>query len=271
MTGPGNVLEWRDIGNWRQRILDLMSDVITHSVMENIRAEPPEYCHWEDPDWLQNALAKAGLHTEAPPVEILAARLPRAYSYVRAYHACRPTNIEGYYRSGLLAAKPKLLNDLATEYFLKPPRITQETLNRAVEVVEKQNRRGHIYFVLDDRILTGSHYLKYGSEYLSVIAAELKRMTGENCPAFLKTIGIPTIFVCDLPISYVAPSVHNFSGKLVECLFEEYVRPQGEVPSIDFTFTISVELPPSVIVSHYHPEMSPTKGSGRTASEPDSR
>ncbi len=61
MTGPGNVLEWRDIGNWRQRILDLMSDVITHSVMQNVRAEPPEYCHWEDPDWLQNALAKAGV------------------------------------------------------------------------------------------------------------------------------------------------------------------------------------------------------------------
>ncbi len=207
-------------------------------------------------------------------VEILADRLPQAYPYIRAYHACRPTNIEGYYKSGLLPADPKLLNDLATEYFLKPPRITLETLNRAVKVVEEgPPRGGYIYFALDDRILTISspYYLTYGSEYLGVIASELQRMTGENCPAFLKTICIPKIFVCDLPISIVAPSVHHLSGRLVECLFEEYVRPHGEVPSIDFTFTIPVDLPPSVIVSHYHPEMSPTKGIGRTASEPDSR
>jgi len=259
MTKPGNVLVWREIGNWRQRILDLMRDVITPAVIENVRAEPPEYCDWEDSTWLQNALDKAGVHIQAPLVEILADRLPQAYSYVRAYHACRPTNIEGYYKSGLLPADPKLLNDLATEYFLKPPRITQETLNRAVKVVEEgPPRGGYIYFALDDRILTISspYYLTYGSEYLGVIASELQRMTGENCPAFLKTIGIPTIFVCDLPISNVTPSsVHNLSGQLVECLFERYVRPKWEVPTIDFTFTISIKLPPSVIVSHYHPEI----------------
>jgi len=78
MTESGNILVWREIENWRQRILDLMSDVITPAVMENVRAEPPEYCYWEDPTWLQNALDVAGVHTQAPVVDILADRFPQA-------------------------------------------------------------------------------------------------------------------------------------------------------------------------------------------------
>ena len=136
MTKPGNVLVWHEIGIWGQRILDLMGDVLTVAVMENVRAEPPEYCYWEDLPWLQKALDKAGVHIQASVIQILADRLPQAYSCVRAYHACRPTNIEDYYKNGLLPADPKLLNALATEHFLKPP-ITQETLNRAVKVVEE--------------------------------------------------------------------------------------------------------------------------------------
>ncbi len=164
--------------------------------------------------------------------------------------------MEGYYKNGLLPADPKLLDNLARDYFEKSPRITQETLNCAVKVLEEQHRSGKIYFSLDDRILPRRDFLKYGSEYLAVIAHKLKRMTGEDCPALLKTIGIPTVFVCDLPISNVATSsVHNLSGKLLECLFEEYVRLQEEVTEVDFTFPISIKLPPSMIVSHYHPQV----------------
>ena len=256
MTKPEEVLVWREFADWKPRIMTRMSDVITPAVMENVKVGPPEYCHWDDESWQQKALNKAGIKSQTPLVEMMADRLPQEYDYVRAYHGCRPTDIESYYKSGLLPADPKSLQDLATKYFLNPPRITEETLIRAVQVAEGQFRGGKIYFAFDARILTSSssHYLEYGSEYLAVIAQELRRMTGENCPGLLKTIGIPTIFACDLPISNMPQSVHHLSGKLMVCLFEEFVRPQWEVPSIDFTITISVKLPPTLIASHYHPE-----------------
>ena len=92
MNEPKNVLVWREFESWGPRILELMSNVITPIVMEIVRQEPPEYCHGWDPTWLQNALDKAGV--QASPIQTLTGRLPKEYPYIRAYHACRPTNIE---------------------------------------------------------------------------------------------------------------------------------------------------------------------------------
>ena len=235
MIKPDNVLVWREFGEWKHRILDLTKDVITPAVMEYVRSDPPEFCDWEDEDWQRKALIQAGKESQVLFAERLADRLPQEYDYVRAYHACRPADIKVYYRSGLLPADTKSLNDLVTKYFLNPPRITEDTLIRAAKVVEGQSRGGKICFALDAQILTSSpsssHYLEYGSEYLLAIAHALWRMTGENCPEFLKTIGTPTIFACNLPILTVTHSLHHLCGKLVECLFEEFVRPQWELPA----------------------------------------
>jgi len=117
-----------------------------------------------------------------------------------------------------------------------------------------ENRGGRLSLSLDDLNLIQytNHYLLYGSEYLAAIAAQLFRQTGENCMAALINTGIPTVFVCDIPISYISDlSIQNLVEKLIRCALEDSNEGVG---CMDFTFTFSVTLPSEFITSYYHPK-----------------
>lgn len=69
----------------------------------------------------------------------------------------------------------------------------------------------YVYFSLFKKeLLNGSgHYLCWGSEYLAAIAAKLdKNIYGEYHDMLSKT-GIPTIFVCDIPIDLLPQMIYR--------------------------------------------------------------
>ena len=268
LTVPRNVIVWLDISEWGPKILDFVGGLISRDVTNKIRTslilrfvqDDREYCNYQDlARLLQRQLDAVGMRR--PILDLMADWLRKEYSHVRVFHACHPVDVKSYYTDGIVTHGPGALKDRAREYFLTNalPEVTPETLERAiVKADEEFEYDGQIYFALDDRDLKLSgHYLIYGSEYLELLAAHLKRQTGKDCFAILRSIGIPTMFACDLPFSYIESQtperISGLCGRLLEHSFYEPVWPQGELPLGDLSFRIGIPLPPSLIVSHYHP------------------
>lgn len=71
-------------------------------------------------------------------------------------------------------------------------------------------------------------------------------------------IGIPTIFICDIPIERISSSdLNELSGTMIEAIFESIVNNQMIPKSKDFTITMEEAVEPEYIVGHYHPEEIP--------------
>jgi hypothetical protein len=140
------------------------------------------------------------------------------------------------------------------------PEVTSEDIDRAANIVGPETRHGYLYVALDDRHFWqgAGHYLIYGSEYLCGIAAQLHVLKGCDYQWYLREHGIPTLFVCRLPIAQIQWSDRI---QLAEALAHEIAAdPQmesAEAGVIDFTFVLRSQLPPNAIVTHYHPRSVP--------------
>lgn len=120
-----------------------------------------------------------------------------AYTHIRVFHACRPTNIEDYLENGIHdftkeeaynIAKDKLIQcgideDRIKEVFKEAWDEPGSPFNQICANISK-----------DELMNESGHYLVYGSEFICGMAARL------FCQNELKKIGIPTIFVCDVDI-----------------------------------------------------------------------
>lgn len=166
-----------------------------------------------------------------PPLE--------AYTHIRGYHACRPVDIQDYYQYGIRAFSEETMQKNALSIFNKTLKEILDTDNCG----ENQQKK-EVHFVVTKKLLLedAGHYLCYGSEYLAGIAAHLDGgIIGPYHNRLLKT-GIPTIFVCDVPIAC-----------LPEYLIEDFNENYNLQVSIDFGFWINQDLPSEYIVAHEHP------------------
>lgn len=269
ITKHERVLEWRNIAEWSPRVSSLMNDVLTDEVMNIIRRTPPNcFDLWDSkPGWLQDALDHVGIGTQTSVPSLLAKRLQTDYSHILVFHACRPDSVTSYYGDGFRLPDARTVKELvmtrlrAADSF----RVSSEMVDQAIANIRKEKRESHLSFALDDRVLLtqSCDYLRYGSEFMRVIAAKLGRQTGEDYQAILRDTGMPTIFVCNLPLSFADPAVvETLSCGLVACLCRQLVDPEGEPGLFDLTFTISSPLLPEFVRSHYHPKemMDPISG-----------
>ena len=122
------------------------------------------------------------------------------YTHIRAYHACRPISIKDYLDNGIIpytkyTAMKDALHRLSTK---KSERQIKETFNEIWMTLKPS--KPVVWLTLNKReLLTDAgHYLIYGSEFLNSLAIQLK------CREYLKDIGIPTIFSCDIPIEDIS-------------------------------------------------------------------
>lgn len=174
---------------------------------------------------------------------------------------------------GLIPMNPEYYQSLAREMFLTPefPKVTSEVLDDVISEISTDRRKDRVYFGLDNDFLVGhcGHYLINGSEYIGGIAAGLGRRLGLDFSFKLREIGIPTIFVCDIPLHMIKGSVlRSLAGRLLTEIFEIYIgRRQGPV-LLSFGFEITERLPPDFIVSHYHPGEIPDPGRCRALYRP---
>jgi hypothetical protein len=177
--------------------------------------------------------------------------------HVRAYHACKPTDIGKYLRRGLLTLNSRVaaqeLRRFIVRHKCQLPRLTPERLERALSKINAEQREGSIWLSLDDRgfITEGGHYLIYGSEYVAGVLAEAG---GQEYVDVVKQEGIPTVFIVDLPLSLASGSdVEAFAELLLAEWAQGVARRSQASPHSGFSFELKANLAARHITGHYHP------------------
>jgi hypothetical protein len=261
---PNDVFCFPAVASWRDRLWELLSDLITDEVKEAFKRNPPEYVVSDDLTWLNDIVRDVtGVVVEMK--ELTADRLASEYRAFRAGHASRTNNLAQFYESGLRYLRAQDVEAKARELFLSGDFhwATEEKLQAAINDLDARNssggREGRLYFCADERSLVtpagmAGHYLVYGSEYLYCLGTRLVGKTEAH--RILKSVGRPTMFVCDIPIRLMREwTVREFAGLILEFLFCELIGDTSHAlsPGAGSALSLTVDLPGQYIIGHYHP------------------
>lgn len=254
---PDRVWDYANFLSWREPVWSLVKDFATPPVRRAFLRRPPKYVVSDDLSWLEDIVLDVR-HEIIDAKALLADRLRERYDAIRAVHGGRPTSAEPYYRDGLRLLDPRTVQSQARAIFLGGsfPEIDKSRFDDAVARVGTHLREGRIFFECNEAALVDhcGHYMIYGSEYLLAIAAHLKG--GRDYRQVLRTLGRPTVFVCDVPLKLMeVHTLEEFAGCALEALFSELL--EGDDFQPDWArgagFCIYEPLPAAAIVGHYHP------------------
>ena len=261
---PDDVFCYSAVPTWRKRVWTLIDDVITNQVKAAFKRNPPDYLVSDDLTWLNEIVsAETGRHVEMK--RLLAFRLAREYRAFRVGHGTRTNDLAQFYERGLRYLRAGDVEDTARALFMVPKfnGVTENKFAAAVNAINARSaaggREGHLYFCANERDLitrTGGagHYLIYGSEYLYCLGIRL--VGPSETQKTLKSIGRPTMFVCDIPMTTMCSStLMDFAGSILEYLFSELIdrRMHALSPEAGSALSLARDLPPEHIVGHYHP------------------
>lgn len=259
MTASRKVWHFDDLSTWRNDVLKMLTPLVDFDVIAEFRRRPPKYVVSDDLSWLDNIIKRVK-KMDANSKWYLAERLIEKYDVIRAYHGARPLDVSSYYIHGLQTMDPEKIEQQARDFFLSVrfPELTLEAVKNAIAGVGKNLREGRVYFEATKRMLEDhcAHYMLYGSEFITGVAAGLWRH-GRDYRQELKTIGKPTVFVCDVPLAWMdGRLLQEYAGAALEAIFESILDtnyhhpPNGRGSGVILKRT----LPPEFIVSHYFPK-----------------
>lgn len=152
------------------------------------------------------------------------------YTHIRAYHACRPIDIESYMINGIKTIGRKLALEDAVKrikaaYLIEDD--VKKIFNKEWKNVDASDKKVWLAVNREILITDSGHYLIYGSEFINMLAMELE------CRDLLKNIGIPTIFICDIPLQDIkATWLSDVEQAINRCsddisIFVDVVRPEN--------------------------------------------
>lgn len=167
--------------------------------------------------------------------------LEKNYTHIRAYHGCSTKNVENYYKYGILPINKNFAKKQALELLIDDG-TSSETVLRVFNEHWKEFDIVHrsVWFSLlrQELIKYSGHYLIYGSEFITNMAAEL------CCLDKLKEKGQPTIFHCDVPIQQIP------------AYFFDSIKEKLKIGDIkNCGFKIEDNLSPEEIVKHDTPKL----------------
>ncbi|OJW66427.1 MAG: hypothetical protein BGO57_04100 [Sphingomonadales bacterium 63-6] len=261
---PDDVFCYPDVASWRGRIWTLLGDILTEAVKDKFKRDPPKYVVCDDLTWLNEIVfAVEGIDIEMK--SLTTERLAQEYRAFRAGHATRTNDLAQFYEGGLQCLRADEAEERARTLFVMShfPWVTDEKFEAAVADVNARNtsggREGSLYFCADEcalitRLGGSGHYLVYGSEYIYCLGI---RLVGTfEAKKVLKSVGRPTMFVCDIPIKSMRENtLGEFAGLILEFLFCELIGEQSYAlgPGAGSALSLTVDLSPENIVGHYHP------------------
>lgn len=261
---PDDVFCFLLVDTWRERIWRMLGDLITDEVRAEFIRNPPEYVVSDDLSWLDDIIFDV-TGKVVYMKELVADRFAAEYRAFRAGHATRTNDVGQFYRDGLRCLRPTEIEDRARLLFLNGqyPHATEAKLQAAIDEIDARKtsggRQGRLYFAADEsslitRIGGSGHYLVYGSEYLYCLGI---RVIGEwDTRQVLKSIGRPTMLVCDIPMSMMRPhTLGEFAGMIIEYLFCELAGLDSHAlsPGSGSALSMMEDLPGKYIAGHYHP------------------
>lgn len=254
---PRSVLDWNRFETWRRTAWRLTAEELGADVREEFLRRPPEYIVGDDLGWLDKIVRRVTGRT-VDTKSLMAAKLAARYGSIRACHATRTAEVDRYYHEGLRPLDPNEAQSRAAAHFLGGdfPELRPADLERAAREVGSGLRAGCVFFEANEQALISDagHYLLYGGEYVTAIAAHLRG--ARDYRQALKAVGAPTMFVCDVPLRAIGGhTLLEFAGTALEMMFEALQQGRSYRPDAHrgAGFCIREILPPSCIVGHYHP------------------
>ncbi len=246
------IFNWKKISEWSLVINEILSERLTSNIKEVIKSDTSDFYDSTNSSWFDNWLPS---YPTVPTIDFLSKKVLQYYTKIHSFHACSPKSLNSYFKKGIIPLNPKYFSNQAKTLFVELGLSISE-VEKAIADVSTKLREGRIYFSLDDRFLLKycGHYLIYGSEYFGAIAARLYRNTKIDYRSHLKSISLPTILCCNIPLSNLSKTtIRALAGNiLVESIWN--IREQRILSSeIDFSFFQSEVIEPSMIISHYHP------------------
>jgi hypothetical protein len=246
---------WEQIEKWLPLVVADNDDLLGEAFLHRYRAAGSTRIYADDLSRFRAFFTGIG----SDPVAIIDQRFSSRFSKIRAYHGCAPTEIQSYYTNGILPLAAAAVNEQIRQEFLNSqyPEITPEILAQAISETGTDMRKGRLFLALDARsLLDCGHYLRYGSEYRTGIAAAMFRITRvrEYRLAF-RDRGKPTIFTCDVPIDIVDASDRaELIAKIVMVSISSRTDTEYVHYPLDFTIKLGVPVAPTWVVTHTHPE-----------------
>ena len=251
-----NTWNYIKFASWENEVWKLLRPLVTKAVRDEFLANPPEYVVGDDLSWLNDIIAKVRgreVDSKAYLGELLSSR----YTAIRAVHGTRTDDVDRFYRDGLVPLDPATVHNDARNIFLggEFTELTEEKLAHAIKEVGSDLREGRVFFEANEEMLVDrcGHYMLYGSEYLTAIAAHLKGH--RDYRQVLKRRGSPTLFVCDVPMRLISwHTLLDFSGTAIQLVFDKLLQgPEFKPEFCGAGFSISQGLPPTAIIGHCHP------------------
>ena len=242
---------------WKPVLWNILGDFLTQSVKEEFVRNPPKYVVSDDLSWLDEIIMETSDNFVAIK-ELTANRIARHYRAFRAAHGTRTDNLTSFYHRGLRRLRSGEIEDIARKLLINAsfPYANEKSLMNAIDELDAKGpgcRDGFLYFCADEHELIdqASHYLIYGSEYLYCIAM---RVIGTwNAQRLLKSIGEPTMIVCDLPFEFLSQDQReDFAGMCLEIMFTELLGETDEYGH-GSAVMLSCDVSSDCIVGHYHP------------------
>jgi hypothetical protein len=259
------ILVWKDVQSWKDEVLQLLTDSFNDTI-KSFNQCSPDTLSLIDKEKMKNLILDNGKNNAEytslliDKLPELIDKLPDHYDGLRAYHACRPIDVESYYSKGLNILNP----NIAYDFFLsdKFPELNKKMIDEAINQthVIKDEYQQRIDLLLDDEwfISNANQYLKYGSEFLQYVAVNLPEMSGrvKNYKEIMKDYGKPTIFICEIPFSIISgEEIQRLGESLIEILSDALKDPSLTMPKErDYAISLFERLPAEYIIDHYHPK-----------------
>lgn len=169
------------------------------------------------------------------------------YTHIRAYHACRPISAEEYLEKGIIPFTHAAALDSAVTLF-QSSRATYNEVAKVVRQVWTQygdSSMTRVWLSLSRAELLGAscHYLIYRSEFLNAVSMHL------GCRDKLKSIGRPTIVVCDIPLKDIGSTWLDGIEKAIEDeTFGNWAIP---ISRVDSACIVEFQHPTGVVYDPY--------------------
>ncbi len=181
---------------------------------------------------------------------------------IRAYHACRPLNVNDYYQCGLKVPDNEMYYYLFDKYIeVLNIKLSKEQYERGKNALIASDLEKNIYFALLPKTLLNNagHYLTYGSE--KMISAFVRALNSNEAHDFLEdAIGIATIIEANVPIKLLSKYKQRVvCGETLLCLKNYKDNYKYETSSCIW---LNCDIKPEYISSHSHPKeaFNPLKG-----------
>lgn len=259
MTSPENigVFIWKDFIEWQPVLEDMFSEILSPELKAKIRNNQKIVKYHDDPEAFEG-LASQSIEEMITNEKIDEFR--QRYSHIRVYHGCRTSNVQSYYKKGILPSidlKDAQVNRFR-ELFLNGdfPELSEEMLQQSIKNIYPKEDK--LSVDIDDRWLIEhfSNSLIYGSEYLTNLVFNLPAEKNINKDLYLsklRKIGKPTMLRSDLPNTAehvinddIAAIIKRMIAEWTACVAYTEIQPG----LFEVTFELGKPLP---ICSHYNP------------------